>query len=915
MSLALRNLTVEYRECPLGIDSPKPRISWQLCSSIDDTKQSVYSIIVTDSNGVVWQTDNVYSDCSQQIEYSGAELSMQTRYHVTVFVTDNHENSAQIEGWFETGLMGDENFKAHWIVRGDEGLSEACTVFKKRFLLPAGVKSARLYASALGVYEAGLNGQKIGNMVMAPGWTSYSKRIQYQTYDITGLLESENELSITVAKGWFNGALGFDGQGNHYGEQNAALAQLEIEFENGDRQTLITDESWLCTTGPRRYSEIYHGEIIDLTFSDESESPVKVLERLTSDLVAQECEPVRVTQRLKPLTLLVTPNGETVLDFGQNLVGVVEADLRYPRGTVITLQHAEMLDRDGNFYTTNLRTAKATDTFVCSGVSDVFRPAFTFHGFRYVKVEGFVGTINPDNFTACVLHSDLRITGKFACSHKGLTQLQNNIQWSQRGNFLDIPTDCPQRDERFGWTGDAQVFAATAAFNMQTALFFAKWLRDVAAEQSVQYGVPNTVPNVLGTSLGAAAWGDAATIIPWAMYHAYGDVHILREQYQSMKNWVEYIRLQAGEKALWQSGYQYGDWLALDKEEGSTRTGATDVYLIANAFYAHSTEILAKTAALLGYTQDAEAYGTLYDTIVENFQKEYITQTGRMVSETQTACVLALHFNLAKTGDRARILESLVENISKHNDHLTTGFVGTPYLCQTLTENGHHELAGKIILKRDVPSWLYAVDQGATTIWERWDSMKKDGSFDETGMNSFNHYAYGAIGSWMYEHLAGIQYVLPGYQKNRIAPLAIKGVTWVKASLETPYGRLTSDWKCENKRFILDVEIPANTTALICLPGMGGTTEVGSGNYHFECDTDLELESTRYSMESTMRELLDNPIALSILNQYAPGMTDNPMLSFVMDTTIAGMTALVPPEVAQLFQTVIAALNAAEVET
>ncbi len=915
MGLNIQNLTVEYRKKALGIDVRNPRFSWKLCSDEQDTIQKSYAITISSPEETVWETGPVAGKKSLLVTYAGKPLQPKTHYQVAVTVSDNHGHTASAATWFETGLMNGENFRACWITHEYDGKEEASPVFTKTFKLSQGVKRARLYATALGVYEAAVNGRRVGDAFLAPGWTNYRKRIQYQTYDIGGLLaEGKNEISFTVGKGWYRGVLGFENRDKFYGDLVALLALTEIELEDGSRLTIPTDESWAYTTGFCRRSELYHGETIDYTLSPQEKRRAVILLHGKDMLVAQESEPVRITGRVQAREVFITPNGEVVLDFGQNLVGFVEARVRCPRGTKIILQHAEVLDKDGNFYTANLRTAKATDVFICSGGEDVFLPSFTFHGFRYLKVEGLEGLPDKGAFTACVLHTDMEVTGSFCCSHPGITQLQRNIQWGQKGNFLDIPTDCPQRDERLGWTGDAQVFASTAAYNMNVALFFGKWLRDLASEQTAEFGVPNTIPNILGISDGAAAWADAATIVPWTMYLAYGDTGVLREQYSSMRSWVEYIRSKAGEKNLWQTGYQYGDWLALDKEEGPSRVGATDIYFIATAFYAYSTEILYKTAELLEYEKEAQEYRELYHKIVQAFQKEYVTAGGRLVSETQTACVLALHFNLIEPEHRKRVLTALTENIEKHNNHLTTGFVGTQYLCHTLTENGKHELAGKILLKHDFPSWLYAVDKGATTIWERWDSIKKDGTFDETGMNSFNHYAYGSIGDWMYTRLAGIQSAKPGYEESLIRPMPIEGITWVRASLETPYGLLRSEWKCENGIFAMDVEIPANTVSTVVLLEKNETVRLGSGQYHFEYPTSMRLEAERYSMESTVREIFDNPLAIKMFNDFAPGMTENPMLNFVMDGSVQELMAVMPPEGKTLFETVIRQLNLAERE-
>jgi alpha-L-rhamnosidase len=615
---------------------------------------------------------------------------------------------------------------------------------------------------------------------------------------------------------------------------------------------------------------------------------------------------------MKPLKRFVTPKGEVVFDFGQNLVGVIEARLCLPKGPKVVLRHAEVLDKDGNFYTENLRTAKSTDTFICGGGEDVFMPAFTFHGFRYLQVEGLGDAPDPDWFTACVLHSDMPQIGNFECSHKKVNRLWQNIQWGMRGNFLDIPTDCPQRNERLGWTGDAQVFASTAAYSRNTALFFTKWLRDLASEQTAEHGVPHVIPNILGDMDGAAAWSDAATIIPWELYKAYGDKRILERQYNSMKAWVDFITSRAGESRLWQSGHQYADWLALDKEEFIDRVGATDIYLVATAYYAYSAGIVAKTAETLGYAKDAEEYEALRREIVTAFQKEYITQTGRIVSETQTGCVLALHFGLSPENLRPIILKNLKTNLSRHNNHLVTGFVGTPYLCHALSDNGLHELAGEVFLKEDFPGWLNCVNLGATTIWERWDSMKPDGSFDESGMNSFNHYAYGSIGHWMVQKLGGLNALEPGYKKSRIAPMPVLGITQASAELETPYGKLSCAWVCKNGQFTVDIAVPANTTAEVALPDKDDTFTLGSGVYHYEYATDLVLEKERYSMDSTFGELLQNPLTIPILEQYMPGIADNPMIGMAHGMTVLSMVPMMPEGGEALFAGLIAQLNKAE---
>ena len=835
--LSITGLKTEYRVNPLGIDAQLPRFSWILNSDQNDTVQETYHLIITADGSVVWDSGLVSGDESVLVEYSGVPLRPRTCYNIALEVCDNHGNTARAQGSFETGLLRHENFKGAWITHGYGDSVKVCPVFIKDFSLFKKVKTARIYSSALGIYDLSLNDKKVSDSFFAPGWTSYHKRVQYQAYDITDLLKQRNRLVLTVAPGWFTGMLTWDMSSNHYGNRTAIWAQIEIVYEDGGAETLVTDESWRYGAGPCRYAEIYNGEVIDHNYEVTDEGCACCFDYPLDVLCAQESEPVRITEQIKALALIRTPKGETVIDFGQNLTGVVEARLNCRKGTTVKLRHAEALDKDGNFYTENLRKARAEDTFICGGGGEeTFMPRFTFHGFRYIQVVGLGEKPDPGWFTACVMHTDMEKTGDFSCSHPGVNRLQKNIQWGQRGNFLDIPTDCPQRDERLGWTGDAQVFISTAAYNFDTALFFTKWLRDLKAEQTAERGVPHVIPNVLGPnqSEGAAAWSDAATIVPWAIYQTYGDKRLLAQQYDSMKGWVEYIRSKAKDSHLWQSGFQYADWLALDKEEGSGCVGATDIYLIATAFYAYSAGITAQAAKVLGYAEDEKIYSLLRKKIVGAFQKEYVTKTGRLVSETQTACVLALHFDLLKAEHRPRVLMSLIANLERHGKRLTTGFVGTPYLCHVLSGNGFHELAGTLLQNDGYPSWLYAVNRGATTIWERWNSIREDGCFGEVSMNSFNHYAYGSIGSWMYQKLAGLQIIEPGYKKSRIAPAPVKGITEAHASIKTVYGLLVCKWSYKENRFVVDIVVPCNTSALVLLPGREDEFTVGSGAYHYE---------------------------------------------------------------------------------
>lgn len=916
----LKHGRVEYRENPIGLDVQRPRFSWIIESDKENCMQEAYQIQVVEAlenaekaaesaDRVVWDSDKVSSDQSILVEYAGEELKAETTYLVKVHVWDNQGEPAELDMTFETGLMHPEQMRANWITSGFAEEERACPVFVRTVNCEKKIAKARFYATAHGLYEIAINKTKVGEQFFTPGWTSYHHRLQYQTYDVTDMLIRDNTIEITVADGWYKGPFGFTLRSNIYGDKTAILAELHIAYEDGTKEVIITDDSWQVTTGVIRESQIYLGETIDTTVTTQTLAPVQILDEGKENLIAQEGEEVRITERTTAKELIVTPKQELVLDFGQNMSGFVEMCVQGQKGQKITIHHAEVLDKDGNFYPETLRQATSIDTFICDGNEQIFRPHFTFHGFRYIRIEGMEKEeVKLENFVACTLHSDMEATGHFQCSNEMVNQLQKNIQWGMRSNFLDIPTDCPQRDERLGWTGDAQIFAATASYNMNTALFFTKWLNDLKAEQTKEWGVPHVVPNILGDQAGAAAWSDVATIVPWAIYEAFGDKQVLENQFESMKGWVDYITEHCDENGLWQNGFQYGDWLALDKEESADRTGATDKYLVANAYYAYSCDIVAKAAKVLGKSEEEKQYTALHARIVELFNEEYITKTGRMVSETQTGCVLALHFGLAKEEYRARIMKALVNNIENHKNHLSTGFVGTPYICHTLSENGMHDLAGTIFLQEDYPSWLYAVKKGATTIWERWNSIMPDGSFDESGMNSLNHYAYGSIGEWMYKKLAGINRIEAGYKRFQVKPMFMKGITWVDASLESVYGTIRSAWKCENHVITVDVTVPANTTAEIYLPEKDEVLVVGSGNYHYEYATETKLEKDRFSMDSTLKQIVAEPLAVEMFNQAAPGMLDGPMIKFAYDMTMSELVAQAP-QAKPLYEAVIAALN------
>lgn len=914
--LNLYDLTIEYKTEPIGLDELQPRFSWKLKSDRNDTWQSAYRITVSHSE-VIWDTGRVENSQSVLIEYMGEVLEARTAYTWNVTVWDNHGESASASAVFETGLLSGTAFdgNARWITHGFEKDDTVSPVFIRHFTAPAVPVRARLYATALGLYEVEVNGVKVDDTYFAPGWTSYHKRLQYQTYSVENLREGENELRFTLGKGWYAGALGFTPTPNHYGDTTALLSMLILTYADGTEQVIGTDEDWTVSSGVIRFSELYDGETQDWTLPETSIGKATVFEHGLESLTAQENEPVRCLIKLPVSREFTAPNGDHLFDFSQNLTGWTEVKITGRPGQKLVLRHAESLDENGNFYTGNLSFAKATDTYFLNGEEQILRPHFTFHGFRYVCLNGLEEGQQIE-LTACHLSSDLKAAGSFTCSDERVNRLQQNIVWGQRDNYLDVPTDCPQRSERLGWTGDATAYTPTAVFHQNIMPFMRKWLRDLAADQNPETGMAQVVPDVLsdgatGGQNGSAYWGDAATVVPWTLYETYGDKRVLAEQYDSMKIWTEYVRRQCGENGLWQTGFQYGDWLGLDAEVnglGDERKGATDDYFVANACYLWTLQIMADSAAVLGFKEDEILYRELREKVLAAFRREYVTLTGRLVSETQTAMTLALYFDLVEEQFKEDIAARLEQNIAAHKTHLTTGFIGTPYLCLALSDNGKHAVAGKLLLQEENPGWLYEVKMGATTVWERWNSILPDGSFNPANMNSLNHYAYGAIGSWLYTRLSGLRRLEPGYRKFAVAPGFIKGITRAELSYESVYGTIETAWKCENGKITVDLTVPVGTTALLTLPEKDETLEIGSGSYHYEYETTTRLEQDRYTMETLLRVMLQHPAAQPIIRQYMPDMLDNPMIQYVMEEPISSLLAYAA-EAKPLYEMILKVMN------
>lgn len=839
-ALSVNSLRVNRMDNPAGVDPCGPvAFSWILSSDKNNTYQTAYEVEVKSKASTVWKSGKVPSDNSLSVPYSGGMISG-ARYDWTVRVWDNNGRvSARARGYWIAG-MDAKDWTAEWLCAKADGRA---IYFRRCANVGKKVVRATAFISAKGIYQAKINNVPVGEDVLTPGWTSYNKRIQYQVYDVTKLfVRGANEICAEVSSGWYAGGLNWgDARKRYrYGKELAFLMQLRLEYADGTAETISSDKSWEQSYGPVQFANIYDGQTTDFNRSFEWSAVSKVSAIDPALLVAPVSEPVRRRDPIKPVKLIKTPAGETVIDFGQNLTGWERVKISGAKGDTVRITHAEILDNKGNFYTENLRTARATSTIVLSGKEELFEPLHTFYGFRYIRIEGLKGEIDLTKYEAVPICSAFDDCGSFECSDTLINQLQHNINWGFHDNFVDVPTDCPQRDERLGWTGDAQAFFRTATFNGRVENFFRKWLADLSLDQRSDGGVPRVIPDTYPRSksrIGATGWADCATIIPWQHYMTYGDVSLLSAQYPSMKAWADFcIREAEPQGWLRNTGLDrhYGDWLFYHKvKDNDGLSAVTSKALIAQAFFAESVRIVAESARLVGKEDDAKYYADVYNKVVKAFQTEYITPSGMMVSDTQTAYVLALNFNLMPEHLRSSAVKRLVENIHRYNDHITTGFLGTPYICQVLTDNGRSDVAYTLLMQDTCPSWIYPAKHGATTIWERWDSITPDGTI-VGGMNSFNHYSFGAIGDWMYRSALGISETTPGYRTIDINPHAGGGISSMKGGKETPYGRVDVSWKADSKAVItsLDVTIPVGTTASVHFGGK--TFEVGSGQYHYE---------------------------------------------------------------------------------
>jgi len=886
----------EHLDEAVGIGTSQPRLSWIVTSAPDGWQQTAYELESLGPDGSPSeQTGRVESGESVLLAWPFAALESRERRIVRVRVWgDQAEPSAwSPPATVEAGLLDSADWSARFITPDwdEHGTERPGSLLRRTFEVRSGVARARLYITALGVYEAQLNGAPVGDHVLAPGWTSYNYRLRYQTFDVTALLhEGANALGAMLADGWYRGRLGFGGGfHNIYGDRTALLAQLEIGYADGSIERVVSDESWRSAQGPVLASNIYDGETYDARreqdgwasaeLDDSDWSGVRIVQHDLGTLFAPSGPPVRRTELLAPVSIATSPSGRTIVDFGQNLVGRVRFTVSGEAGQTITLRHAEVL-QDGELCVRPLRHAKATDSYTLrGGGAETWEPRFTFHGFRYAEVSGWPGELTAGDLRAVVCHSDMRRTGWFECSDRLVNQLHTNIVWSMRGNFLDVPTDCPQRDERLGWTGDIQVFAPTASFLYDCAGFLQSWLADLAVEQQAKGVVPFFVPELTldRPNPPAAAWGDAAVIVPWVLYQRFGDTGILAQQFPSMRAWVDLLAEVAGPSRLWGTGFQFGDWLDPAAPPDRPGDARTDHAVVATAYFAHSAELVGRAAGVLGRAEDEAYYLRLASEVRAAFNGEYVTRNGRVISDSTTAYGMALEFALLPDqAQRWRAGERLAELVRAGRYRISTGFVGTPLVCDALCNAGREDAAFRLLMQRECPSWLYPVTMGATTIWERWDSLLPDGTVNPGEMTSFNHYALGAVGDWLHRVVGGLAPAEPGYRRLELRPRPGGGITSARARHETPYGIAECAWSIADGRMELQAIVPPNTSALVTLPGREDAPEsVGSGTHRWSyAYNPRRAERPALTLDSTINEVVDDVDAydavLATLKQHAP---------------------------------------------
>ena len=840
-------MQVNHIARPLGFDLTPLRFSYKVACEGGKRQQSARMRVYGPDESVVYDS-GTRQDIDSLCFAPDIPLSPRTRYTWDVTVTaDTGETALSPRAWFETAKQ-QEPWLGQWIAAPRE-IANARLV--KRFALPGRVVSARLYICGLGLYEAFINGQKAGDEYLAPGCNKYDSWLQYQTYDVTDLLAEDNEIAVLLGDGWYKGRFGFQGQKEIFGNTQALICELHAALDNGAEIIIPSDDTWRCGESPVLFSNIYDGETWDASKPLAAELPARLLPDMDTDLLRPRMSPpVRPMLTLRPAAVLHTPAGETVLDMGQEITGFVTFRTAAERGHTYTLRYGEIL-QDGCFYTDNLRTAKQTFTYICDGQEAWARPHFTFFGFRYIKLEGFGEEIDLHDFVGCVLYSDMEQTAFIRTASDKVNRLCENALWGQRGNFVDVPTDCPQRDERMGWTGDIAVFAPTAVFNFDMNRFLDKWLLDVQAEQLPTGGLPNTVP-VQGygfpatmPKMAVAWWGDACVLVPWAQYMAQGDAGVLRQMYPTMKKYVNACRFWCGfgfgkHRYLWEmpGTLGFGDWVAPDVPQMSQWQGR--IKWTGTASLCNTSALLAKIADILGETQDAKHYRALSEKTADAYCSILTDGNGKLLEEFQTAYVLPIYLNMFPTQQIREKAAANLAALAKRNDWcIGTGFPGTPYILFALCDNGQVDAAYHMLLNTKCPSWLYEVKAGATTIWERWDGLDENGvcpiGDDGTDkMISYNHYASGAVGDFLYRRIAGIEPTEAGYKTFRVKPILGGGLTSAFAKVRTPYGDASVQWKTAENTFTVTVCVPVGTRCELTLPN--GTSQIlASGTHTATC--------------------------------------------------------------------------------
>jgi len=872
-------LRAEYLDEPLGIDVVRPRLGWIATSGRRGAAQSGYRILAAsrrelldDDKNDLWDSGKIHGFKTQQIEYGGRELSSEQRVYWKVRVWDE----AGAEGpWSETaswtmGLLGREEWGGSWIgrvcdVKPTKEKPKPSVYLRGGFRVRSGMTRATVYATARGLYRLWLNGERVGRDVFSPEWTDYHVRVQYQTYDVTALLaEGDNAAGAVLGQGWYSGYIGMFGF-QKYGMDPSFLMQLNIEYEDGTRESVVTDESWLASYGPIVSSDLQMGETVDARlempgwhcagpgFEGRGDwAPADVLHDYGGWLVAQMSRTIRETEELSPRSVRRLPDGRTLIDFGQNMAGWLRVGLRGAAGTAVVFRFGEALDGAGELYADNLRFARQTDVYVCRGSAvpaegdsdeageawEAFEPTFTYHGFRYVEVGA--GEFELGDARAIVVHSDLTAAGELETSHPLVNRLIGNIRWTQRANFMSVPTDCPQRDERHGWTGDAQIFSGTAAYNMDVSAFFSKWLVDLEDAQRPTGAFTDFAPFVFGpkgeygndftyTHTASAGWADAPIIVAWKLYETYGDERVLRKHYEAMKKWVEFNR-RLHPDGIRRDVPQYGDWLSVNErpfEEVVAEFGrmvshhsTTPYDIFSTAYMAYNAKLMANIAGVLGEEDDRAAFGERFESVRTAFVQAFVDAEGRIKGDTQTAYAMALEMDLLPRELRAAAFRRLTDKIAQAGDMATTGFLGTKFLMDALVREGRDDLAFRLLLREEYPSWLYSVRQGATTIWERWDGWTKEKGFQDPGMNSFSHFAFGSVGEWLYRNVGGIgsEPSVPGFGSLIVRPRPLGGLSFARCRYETPHGTASTEWRIESGKFLLDLVVPVNATALVYVP-------------------------------------------------------------------------------------------------